>query len=81
MKRALAAVATLFVGWRLYCALRGRHEPVRQLIGGQRCADCGKAAADLDGLGFGGSDRVSLNRPKFERGEDGRHTTTREYQS
>lgn len=59
MRRALATLAALFVGWRVYCTLRGRHEPVRHLLGGQKCADCGKAAADRAGLGFEGSSDVS----------------------
>jgi hypothetical protein len=36
---------------RLRCLLRG-HRPVRQLVGGFRCATCGEAARDLAEMGY-----------------------------
>jgi hypothetical protein len=36
----------------LHCMLRGYHAPERQLVGGFRCADCGRAGADLEEMGF-----------------------------
>ena len=34
------------------CLLRGRHEPVRQVLGGFRCSCCGAAGLDLAQMGF-----------------------------
>ena len=36
----------------LGCLLRGHHTPERQFVGGFRCADCGRAGADLEEMGF-----------------------------
>ena len=37
---------------RLCCVLSGGHVPAHTPLGGFRCSRCGKAAADLDDLGF-----------------------------
>ena len=37
---------------RLCCALSGGHVPAHTPLGGFRCSRCGKAAADLEHLGF-----------------------------
>lgn len=36
----------------LHCLLRGFHSPERQIVGGFRCADCGRAGVDLEEMGF-----------------------------
>jgi hypothetical protein len=36
----------------LHCFFRGYHNPGRQLLGGFRCADCGRPGADLEEMGF-----------------------------
>jgi len=36
----------------LNCLFRGHHAPERQLVGGFRCVDCGRAGADLGEMGF-----------------------------
>jgi hypothetical protein len=36
----------------LHCLFRGYHSPERQLVGGFRCVDCGRAGADLEEMGF-----------------------------
>jgi hypothetical protein len=36
----------------LHCLFRGYHAPERQIIGGFRCAECGRAGADLGEMGF-----------------------------
>jgi len=36
----------------LRCMFRGYHAPERQLVGGFRCADCGRAGVDLAEMGF-----------------------------
>ena len=37
---------------QLRCLVRGQHEPVRQVLGGFRCASCGEAGRDLAQMGF-----------------------------
>jgi hypothetical protein len=39
---------------RIVCLWRSCHNPVRHPLGGFRCAECGLAAASMDGLGFAG---------------------------
>jgi hypothetical protein len=36
----------------LNCLFRGFHVPERQFLGGFRCAECGRAGADLAEMGF-----------------------------
>lgn len=36
----------------LNCLFRGFHVPERQFVGGFRCAECGRAGADLAEMGF-----------------------------
>ena len=47
------------------CFLRSRHEPRRHPLGGFRCTECGKAAADLHDMGFDAY--VSTMRTTFSR--------------
>jgi hypothetical protein len=37
---------------RVRCAMSGGHVPAHNPLGGFRCSRCGKAAADLEHLGF-----------------------------
>jgi hypothetical protein len=55
------------------CLFRGYHSPERQIIGGFRCADCGRAGLDLvemgfENLGYAPALRRSLARREFFRG-------------
>jgi hypothetical protein len=62
-------------GW-LRCLVRGWHEPKCYLLGGFRCASCGKAGGDLDDFGFLGQGYVSSHlRTTYDRS---RRTVTRE---
>lgn len=36
----------------MHCLFRGYHSPERQLLGGFRCSECGRAGADLEEMGF-----------------------------
>ena len=36
----------------LHCLFRGYHSPERQVVGGFRCSECGRAGADLEEMGF-----------------------------
>ena len=36
----------------LNCLFRGFHVQERQFVGGFRCAECGRAGADLEEMGF-----------------------------
>lgn len=47
------------------CFFRGRHEPVRHLLGGFKCAHCGRTALDLDDMGSHGAGYVSPARRLF----------------
>ena len=38
----------------LLCLWRNQHDPMRQAVGGFRCAVCGLAGADLGAMGFEG---------------------------
>ena len=38
----------------LRCLLRQHHRPVRHILGGYKCVDCGTAGASLDELGQSG---------------------------
>lgn len=77
MKRALTAIAAAFLGWRIYCAVRGRHNPQRaHPLGAFRCPDCGrttKSLEDFDGVGAG---YVSPTRRVFSRDSAGGHSET-----
>jgi hypothetical protein len=58
--RSLTANAGRHNLWmRLRCHLGEPHLPVRQPLGGFRCARCGKPAADLEDLGFHGEGYLS----------------------
>ena len=50
---------------KIRCFFRSRHEPARHPLGGFRCADCGKAGADLHDMGF--EAYVSTMRTVFSR--------------
>lgn len=52
---------------RLRCLIRTHHRPVRHLLGGFRCTDCGAVGADLDEMGFPGMGYVSPTRKLFSR--------------
>lgn len=54
----------------LRCLWRRRHEPVRQPLGGFRCAVCGIAGADLSEMGFKGGAYVAPLRKVFGREPD-----------
>jgi hypothetical protein len=59
------------LGW-IQCQWLGyRHDPVRQLVGGFRCARCGAVGRDLAELGFTGSAQIELVRKVYcrERGD------------
>jgi len=59
------------LGW-ISCSWLGyRHDPVRQPIGGFRCARCGAVGGSLADLGFGDSAQVALVRKVYcrERGD------------
>jgi len=60
----------------LRCILRGHHDPVRNLIGGFRCRACGTTGADLEAMGFEGSDSVGLLRHVFTRKDGGIERTS-----
>jgi hypothetical protein len=51
----------------LRCLRRQRHNPVRHILGGFRCGDCGAAGADLDDMGFEDGGWVAPMRRTFDR--------------
>jgi hypothetical protein len=55
------------------CLVRRHHEPVRHVLGGFRCSDCGAVGADLDEMGFEGEGYVPPLRRIFSR-ENGEYT-------
>lgn len=59
--RANPRTARTALLWGLMrCTLGGEgHDPVRQPLGGFRCARCGKCGCNLDDFGFAGEGYVS----------------------
>ena len=58
------------------CWWRRQHEPMRQALGGFRCAVCGLAAADLGAMGFDGYVQPVRLTYARERGEITRASRT-----
>jgi hypothetical protein len=54
---------------RLRCFWRQRHDPLRQFLGGFRCAVCGVVGADLGAMGFDGYVAPVRRTYSRERGE------------
>jgi hypothetical protein len=51
----------------LRCLVRQQHRPVRHILGGYKCVDCGAAGASLDELGQSGG-YVDPERRTYRRG-------------